>query len=131
VESPFAAIERGLIFQRSGRLREAESAYREALKAAPENFTCFERSLFKQENTSQLSLLYSAPSESIRITQTTKVIVGQRSVVLIDMKRLSPATIQPLRWRRIILRLGIISGKRILIRESPRKLSLLTLGNWI
>lgn len=37
MESPFAAIERGLIFQRSGRLREAESAYREALKAAPEN----------------------------------------------------------------------------------------------
>ena len=37
MESPFAAIERGLIFQRSGRLREAESAYREALKANPEN----------------------------------------------------------------------------------------------
>ena len=37
MESSFAAIERGLIFQRSGRLRKAESAYREALKADPEN----------------------------------------------------------------------------------------------
>ena len=37
MESLFAAIERGLIFQRSGRLRKAESAYREALKADPEN----------------------------------------------------------------------------------------------
>ncbi len=37
MESPAAAIQRGLKLQQSGRLREAESAYRGALKADPDN----------------------------------------------------------------------------------------------